>query len=161
MWILAGTPLVALGITALLVEDVLKPAFDRWNGSAPAYPSGHAVGTAAVVATMLTLTALARSHGQLGPRRSVEHALVLVPLAVGLAIAAMGDHYITDVMGGWLFGAGAGAMVATLGYRLATGPGGPPPVDMTPPPDRPEPLAGSRWLGQAEGDSPLSGMLSS
>ena len=134
VWIVAGTPLVALGITALLVEVVLKPVFDRWNGTAPAYPSGRTRSELpALVATMLTLTALARSHGQLGPRRPVERALLLVPLAVGLAIAAMGDHYITDVIGGWLFGAGAGAMAATLGYRFATRPGGPPAPQVTPP----------------------------
>jgi undecaprenyl-diphosphatase len=113
-------PEAALGtaatIAASLIELGLKhvvavppPNFDRrvfWLGvnvgphlGTPfSYPSGHAART-------LGLGLIAAWWGR---GRGVTAPLVaLVVLAVGLSSVYLGDHWPSDVIGGWLLGAGA------------------------------------------------------
>jgi undecaprenyl-diphosphatase len=102
---------VALSITG---HSVAKEAFARarpglvtWldHVDTYAYPSGHAAGAMVV----LLLGALL-----LGGRRSLSVAL-LAALAIGLSRIALGVHWPSDVVGGWLFGGGA----ALIGYAMA------------------------------------------
>ncbi len=95
-----------------LIDVVLKAAVGRARphfahpvAIAPggSFPSGHAF-TSTLAAAVVLLWAL-----PLLSRRGKAAAwtvAVLVPLAVGVSRVALGVHWVSDVVGGWLLGAG-------------------------------------------------------
>jgi membrane-associated phospholipid phosphatase len=72
-----------------------------------AYPSGHATASSAVAVA----TALAMRHNR---RRPSPATLAMVgigaPLVVGVSRVLLDEHWLTDVVGGWLLGAGIAGM---------------------------------------------------
>ena len=82
----------------------LAPWLDTPSGLS--YPSGHAAGSMVVLLTAALL---------LGGRRSMVAAIML-SVAIGITRPLLGVHWPSDVVGGWLWGAGfamlggAGAM---------------------------------------------------
>lgn len=92
------------GYTALkLAFARARPALTPWLDQPQnlSFPSGHAAGSMVV----LLLAALL-----LDPRRHRRHlpvAAVALSLAIGFARPMLGVHWPTDVIGGWLFGAGS------------------------------------------------------
>jgi undecaprenyl-diphosphatase len=104
--------LVVTGIGALLLDPALKAAVGRLRpvveapvATAPgnSFPSGHALGSM-VVYGALTLVFLAA----VSPRwRKLFVAVpVLIVVAVGFTRVALGVHYLSDVLAGWLLGLG-------------------------------------------------------
>lgn len=84
---------------------VLKPAFDRWKGDTPVYPSGH---TVSLVATLVVVFVLVR-----GAWRTITVLLGgVVLVGVTLGMMGLGYHYLTDVLGGTFF-----AIFAVLAVR--------------------------------------------
>ena len=97
---------------AALLDNVIKTVADRARphlanpvASAPgkSFPSGHAlesfVGVAIILIVVLPLMRPAW--------RSVTVAIAIVLLAlIGFARVTLGVHYLSDVLGGWIFAAG-------------------------------------------------------
>ena len=122
LWI-AATMLGGAAIDALLktLVDRARPVFTHPVATAPgpSFPSGHAF-TATLGAGVVLLAVL-----PLLPRRGKILAWVLaalVPLAVGYSRIALGVHWTSDVIGGWLLGVGllAGTTAAFETWRRAS-----------------------------------------
>ncbi|MFI5839297.1 phosphatase PAP2 family protein [Catenuloplanes sp. NPDC051500] len=102
--------LVVTGVGALLLDPSLKalvgrlrPVVDSPVSSAPgaSFPSGHALGT--VVAYGAVLLVLLPALRPLRRRVAITVWVVLVVL-VGFTRIALGVHFVSDVLGGWLLG---------------------------------------------------------
>ena len=98
-----GGPAIAVALTTW----VLKPLYDRWKNDTLVYPSGH---TVSLVATLTVLVLLTRKL----------IALVIadvVVLAAATGLVGLGYHYLTDVIGGALFGAAVALLTWSVPRR--------------------------------------------
>ena len=110
--------LAVILVVATLFTDLVKDAVARprppGEALVPAtgysFPSGHALGSA-VTYGLIALVAW-RSRVSSGVRRAAAIAGVTIPLLVGLSRVALGVHYPTDVLGGWLAGTAFIALAA-------------------------------------------------
>jgi membrane-associated phospholipid phosphatase len=114
---------IAGPIIAILANTwLLKPVFGRWKHDYLAYPSGH---TVSLVAVLTVLVLLARR----GVATAVIAAVGVVALcSVTIGMIGLGYHYLTDVLGGTLFGVAA-VLVTWLLLRWAARRRGPAPSD--------------------------------
>jgi undecaprenyl-diphosphatase len=78
------------------------------------FPSGHAVAASALYVTLALVAA--GGERRAGPRRLLIASGVVVALLVAWSRVYLGVHYLSDVVGGFLFGA-AGAMVAARAVK--------------------------------------------
>lgn len=108
---------------AALIDVVLKAAVGRARphfthpvALAPggSFPSGHAF-TSTVAAGIVLLWALPLLSGR--AKAAAWIVAALVPLAVGISRVALGVHWVSDVVGGWLLGTG---LVAATGAAFET-----------------------------------------
>ena len=105
-----------------VMELVRRPrpphAFWATHATGWSFPSGHAT-TAAVTAGLLVLAVTAR-----GPRRATALRLVIGcwGLLVGLSRVYLGVHWLSDVVGGWLFATGWLATCLWAAARWLPGP---------------------------------------
>ena len=119
-WVVTANVLVG-PLTALLKETFgrVRPAFE--NGGAAydglSFPSGHSSG----IATLVTI-ALVLAWPRLPARRrriALAAGAALVVL-VGLTRMWLGVHFLSDVLGGWAFGA-AWALLVALAFDALPG----------------------------------------
>lgn len=121
LWRVVGSILTL--VVAWQVSDLFKSAFHRprpehWIGfheTSYAYASGHA--TLSLAFYGLWIAYLMRSDLPAGMRRGAAFALALFILAIGWSRLALGAHYPTDVLGGYLLG---GAFLCLAVAVLAT-----------------------------------------
>jgi undecaprenyl-diphosphatase len=107
-------------IAATLFTDLVKeyvarprpPGEPLVSASGYSFPSGHTLNSTATYG-LLALVAL-WSRLPLAIRRAAVIAGVTLPFLVGLSRIALGVHYPTDVLGGWLAGVAFVALAATL-----------------------------------------------
>jgi len=113
--IIAVVLIVAAFFTDLVKDYVARPRPSvNQLVSAPGYsfPSGHTLNSTATYG-LLALVAW-RSRLPLAIRRAAVVVGVTIPLLVGLSRIALGVHYPTDVLAGWLVGVALVALGATL-----------------------------------------------
>jgi undecaprenyl-diphosphatase len=119
-WVVAANVLVG-PLTALLKETFgrVRPAFE--NGGATydslSFPSGHSSGIATLVTIVLVL-AWPRLPGR--QRRLALAAGAALVVLVGLTRMWLGVHFLSDVLGGWAFGA-AWALLVALAFDALPG----------------------------------------
>jgi membrane-associated phospholipid phosphatase len=146
----------------LLLDPAVKAAVGRirpvlanpvLHAPGNSFPSGHALASM-VVYGALVLVFLPALHGWW--RRAVLAVAGLLVLAIGFTRVALGAHFVSDVLGGWLLGV---AWLGATGYAFrlwqqetghATAPvteGLDPEAaaDLGTPDQPPVPLAGKRW----------------
>jgi membrane-associated phospholipid phosphatase len=113
-----------VGVTMLaggVLGDALKSVVARARPQLPdavtsasgySFPSGHALNSMVFFAVIaLLVTPLVRGWG----RVAVWTVAVLVVILVGFSRVALGVHYVSDVVAGWLLGAGlVGVTVAAF-----------------------------------------------
>ena len=115
--------LVVTGVGALLLDPSLKtlvgrlrPVVDLPVSAAPgnSFPSGHALGSFVAYGALLLvfLPAVAPRW-----RKAVIALVAAIVVAVGITRMALGVHFLSDVLAGWLLGA-AGLGVTEYAFRL-------------------------------------------
>lgn len=115
-WWGAGVPFVSLWACAV-VTSFAKDLVDRarpeagMNLSSAAFPSGHASNTTALVVALALVVPLAVPSVS---RRTALVGATLVSLVIGWTRLAVGVHWTTDVLAGWVLG----AAVAIAVHRL-------------------------------------------
>ena len=115
--------LAATGIGALLLDPSLKTLVGRVrpvvadpiaHGQGNSFPSGHALGSM-IVYGMLTLVFLSMVRGKGRPWFVAVMALLV--FAIGFTRVALGVHFVSDVLAGWLLGA-AWISVTAYAFRV-------------------------------------------
>jgi undecaprenyl-diphosphatase len=158
--------LLVTGVGALMLDPSLKtlvgrlrPVVDVPVAAAPgnSFPSGHAFGSAVVYGALLLVFLPTLRPAW---RRAAVAVVGVLVLAIGVTRVALGVHYVSDVLAGWLL-AGAWLGVTAYAFRLWRREVGSPqrPLieglepeaahDITPAPDA-EKLIPHPWAGVAE-----------
>lgn len=96
----AGAGLANTGLKLLLSRP--RPELSLTLASGYSFPSGHAMGAAAVYLAI----GLALARQWPGKRWVWLWGAVALILAMGLSRVALGVHFASDVLAGWLLGAG-------------------------------------------------------
>ncbi|QQQ78277.1 phosphatase PAP2 family protein [Saccharothrix sp. 6-C] len=92
------------GLLGVVVKELvgrLRPLVEVEVATAPgwSFPSGHTLGATVTYGVLLLVFASARRA-----RRRLTSLVVVVVVLVGCTRVALGVHYATDVLGGWLLG---------------------------------------------------------
>ena len=117
--------LVGASVLGTLSVELLKALVDRprpnvvahWaTFSHASFPSGHAADSAIVYLTLAAL--VARSVQTRALRVYILVAAMLLTLLIGLSRLYLGVHWPTDVLAGWIVGAGWAFLAATAAWWL-------------------------------------------
>jgi undecaprenyl-diphosphatase len=115
----AVATVAAVALALVLVEEVLKPFFDRRMGdlSGPTFPSGHTAVSVALAGAVILAAGRARPLGRLlkpAARRVLMCLVVLVACSIGLAMVVLHLHYMSDVVTGVPLGFAVSGCVAAV-----------------------------------------------
>ncbi|MDB4900086.1 MAG: phosphoesterase PA-phosphatase related protein [Gemmatimonadetes bacterium] len=116
-------PLAFASLGAIVAHHAIKIVYRRprpaialgRNKTEPAFPSGH---TADATAVVLTSAWLLVHEGLLPPSLAIPLAIVLCAVT-GMSRVALGWHWGSDVVGGWLTGIAVAAECVALYERLS------------------------------------------
>lgn len=105
-WVAAHVVVTAAGggVLGVVVKELvgrLRPLVDVEvaTASGPSFPSGHTLGSTVTYGVLLLVFASVPRG-----RTALTGLVVSIVVAVGLTRVALGVHYATDVLGGWLLG---------------------------------------------------------
>ena len=115
-------PLAAASLGAIVAHHAVKFVYRRprpaialsWGKTEPAFPSGH---TADATAVLITSAWIMAREGILPPAVAWPVAIV-VSLVTGISRVALGWHWGSDVVGGWLTGVAVAAGCCVMYERL-------------------------------------------
>jgi len=112
-------------LTLVVVEEVLKPFFDRRldNLPGPVFPSGHTAVSVALAGVVILAAGANRPLGHLLRPwfRHVLRAVVLIAsCAIGVAMVALQFHYSSDVIAGIPLGLSVSGLAALFVDALST-----------------------------------------
>jgi len=118
-------------IGASVFTHVMKDAVARPRPPGPhlapatgfSFPSGHSLNSATTYGLLAVLVWRSRAPRPL--RWAAVVAALVLPFGIGLSRIALGVHYPSDVLGGWLAGiafVAAGAVLVTLVGAMARRP---------------------------------------
>lgn len=118
----AFVPMASASLGAIVVHHAVKAVYERARPrhallrgkTEPAYPSGHTADATAVLATGAYL--LVREG--LAPPSVVAPIAAALALGVGASRVALGWHWSSDVVGGWLTGVAVASGCAIAYERL-------------------------------------------
>jgi undecaprenyl-diphosphatase len=133
LWLVASARVALLVATSVgsgaALMSLLKLAFGRLRPDIAqaamvvpglSFPSGHTTMAAIVFMTLGTLIASTRTRPR--ERGYILGAAALLTLLVGISRVMLGVHWATDVLGGWVFGAGwAMAWLLIVGAAMRAG----------------------------------------
>ncbi|MGK8507590.1 phosphatase PAP2 family protein [Nocardia asiatica] len=159
---------VLTGVGGLILNPVVKELVGRLrpvvatpvhSAGGWSFPSGHAMGSLVCYGVVVLVFApILRA----GARRALTGFAVLIVIAVGLTRIALGAHYLTNVLAGWLLGS-LWLVLATVAFHrwrgdAGVGNAGPLPGDvpqadeddLRPVPVRHEPTLPHPWRGIGE-----------
>ena len=133
LWLGATSSAATVALLKLLFARP-RPELGYFAEPSMSFPSGHAAGSVASLALMIFLLWRARWIGGF----TAAIAAVSVAFLVGLSRIYLIEHYLTDVIGGWLIGAIWALVGAGLGHGLASR-SPPSPAQAAPPAAPPSP----------------------
>ena len=114
--VIVGVALIGATLFTDAVKDLVArprpPGAEVGAATGASFPSGHTLNST-VTYGLVALYAW-RSHLALAARQVIVAVLVAIPFLVGLSRIALGVHYPSDVLGGWLAGAAVVLMVAAI-----------------------------------------------
>jgi undecaprenyl-diphosphatase len=120
--VLVAAVLIGASLFTDAVKDLVArprpPSADVGAVAGASFPSGHTLNST-VTYGLVALYAW-RSHLALAARRITVAILVAIPFLVGLSRIALGVHYPSDALGGWLAGMAVVLAVAAITRPVTT-----------------------------------------
>jgi len=108
--VLIGAALLTEGVKDVVMRQRPPDPITGTNGYS--FPSGHALNSTATYGLLAVIAW--RSRLSLGLRRAAVSIGIALPILVGLSRIALGAHWPTDVLAGWLAGTAFVALGAVL-----------------------------------------------
>ena len=102
--VVATLPVVGIGFGLKLLVDRPRPEYQMFGPihTDPSFPSGHAL--LAVIFGGILVYLVERSVKPMALRRTIQVALFMAVISIGISRVYMGVHWPSDVIGSYLFG---------------------------------------------------------
>jgi undecaprenyl-diphosphatase len=114
IWVI--TLAIGAGLNHLLKEIFARARPDLATAAGYSFPSGHSMNSAVTYGMLIYLLVLWSERGW--QRQLGVSCMVLLVLAIGFSRMVLGQHYFSDVLGGFAAGTAVVALAVTVTERL-------------------------------------------